>query len=88
MVWLTPEELAARIGVSVWTVRDLGRLGVIPSYLVGARRRYVLEEVVEALHRAPIPPTTIPARAPPALPAAKPSGTVITPATWSDKRRR
>ncbi len=46
------EQIAAKWGMSVESVRRAARLGIIPSYKVGRLVRFDLDEVERALVRA------------------------------------
>lgn len=48
-VGATTAEVAARFGVTAQTVRTLALAGRIPHYRLGARLRFDLDEVEEAL---------------------------------------
>ena len=50
---LTPEELAASLQVRVRTVLDLARANRIPHIRIGVQKRFILDEVVEALRSDP-----------------------------------
>ena len=46
---LTSEQLAEKLHVSVYTIRRYTYQGIIPHLKLGARRLYILDEVIEAL---------------------------------------
>jgi excisionase family DNA binding protein len=50
---LTPEELADQLQVRVRTILDLARKDRIPHIRIGVQKRFILDEVVEALRSDP-----------------------------------
>ena len=50
---LTPEQLAESLQVRVRTVLDLARADRIPHIRIGVQKRFILDEVVEALRSDP-----------------------------------
>lgn len=52
---LTPHELAARLRLSLRSVRRLVAAGRVPYRLVGTVKRFVWAEVVAALPKGPVP---------------------------------
>lgn len=50
---LTPEQLADSLQVRVRTVLDLARADRIPHIRIGVQKRFILDEVVEALRSDP-----------------------------------
>jgi DNA-binding transcriptional MerR regulator len=48
--WCTSREAATKVHVSVGTIRDYARRGILPSYkLPSGERRYRLEDVMNLL---------------------------------------